>query len=42
MELEDFDEEKGLQGLRTNIFNKISSLVQTLVTSIPARLDQSE
>ena len=42
VELEDSDEEQGLQGLRTNIFNKISSSVQVLVTSTPARPKQSK
>ena len=36
VELEDSDEEEGLRGLRTNIFNKISSSVQALVTFILA------
>ena len=42
MELEDSNEEQGLRGLKTNIFNKISSSVQTSVTLTPTRLEQSE
>ena len=42
MELEHSEEEEDLRSLLTNIFNKISSLVQTPVTYTPARPEQSE
>ena len=43
MDIEDSDEEQGLQGLQTNIFNKISSSsIQTTVIPTPPRLEQLE
>ena len=41
MNVEDFDEEQDLQGLKTNIFNKLSSSsAQTI--AIPTQPEQSE